>query len=300
MTTCTKCGESVPRDAAFCENCGNAVKAVHGLSVEAAEMASADGSVGSGTTDVDLSVIGEVVASASHRGRRHTDNQDAVGIRQLRHGVALAVADGVSTSSRARAAADTAVRVAIDVLDAREEIDDDSMCEAVRLANEAVRALEYTPVPSLAEPQATLVLAIVQGNRVRYAWVGDSRLYLVSGSDTRAITEDDSWLNDSIKKGMPYSDAIKHPDAHCITQCLGMRDGDPVIHVSSMMIEAGSWLALCSDGLWNYLESVDTLHDLMRLQDSADQPVQKAERLVEFANGRGGHDNITVALYRSV
>lgn len=299
LNNCTKCGEPVPADAAFCENCGNPLTAKHGLLIQAVTAPAGGTGETPGQDAIDLSVIGSLAASASHRGRRHVDNQDSVLIRQLSGGVALAVADGVSTSSRSRDASDTAVRVAIEALEGASTIDGAEMDRAIRLAHRAVCELDYTETPGLAEPQTTIVLTYVQGNRVWFTWVGDSRLYRIHDLDVCVMTEDDSWLNEQLKAGVSLANAMKDPSAHCITQCLGMRDEDPVIHVGTAEIPSGSWLVLCSDGLWNYLESETVLRDLMHKSGVRvdTPPVERATRLVEYANSCGGQDNVTVALY---
>ncbi|RKP50533.1 PP2C family protein-serine/threonine phosphatase [Trinickia fusca] len=299
-----KCGDVLSASAAFCENCGSPVGAGNRLlchvddegAVNVGGLPSATSSV---REHVDTKVIGEVATSATHRGRRHRDNQDSVAIARFAYGVALAVADGVSTSARARDAADAAVQVALEVLGASHSCDDEVMLAAASSAHEAICRLPYEPDPDLAEPQATIVLALVQGDQVRYAWVGDSRLYLVTDQDAIALTDDDSWLNEQVKSGVPLSTAMKDVNAHCITQCLGMRDASPEIHVGAAHVPEGSRLVLCSDGLWNYLDSADTLLTLMRSRGTVDTLEEQAVRLVDFANASGGQDNVTVALYRA-
>ncbi|HNM96916.1 MAG TPA: hypothetical protein PKK40_03115, partial [Marmoricola sp.] len=57
---------------------------------------------------------------------------------------------------------------------------------------------------------------------------------------------------------------------------------------------------ICSDGLWNYASAAAALRtqaDAAGLSPTAD-PLVVADALVAWANGQGGHDNITVALAR--
>ena len=248
---------------------------------------------------VEVATLGELAASATHRGRRHLDNQDAVGIEEVAGGLALAVADGVSTSWQARKAADTAITVALAALrDAQAQQGRERLANAVREAHRAVCELDYGTT-GLAEPQTTLVLALIEGEQLSYAWVGDSRLYRFDDTGQRLLTEDDSWLNEQVKAGLPLQTALKDLNAHCITQCLGMRDAEPVIHTGACRLSATSWLLLCSDGLWNYFSEPAALWT--RLAEGAgDAPLSsRCVRLVELANAAGGQDNISVALYRS-
>jgi serine/threonine protein phosphatase PrpC len=51
---------------------------------------------------------------------------------------------------------------------------------------------------------------------------------------------------------------------------------------------------LCSDGLWNYVAAPA---DLARLVEGTTAPSAMARLLVNHALARGGHDNVTVAVY---
>jgi serine/threonine protein phosphatase PrpC len=321
-----KCGEPLAPGFAFCEACGARVGApVADASAEHINATGADAALAGGVKQrcqcgsmdfedgfctacglkltmpdvVEVATFGELAASATHRGRRHPDNQDAVGIEEVAGGLALAVADGVSTSWQARRAADTAIGVALAALrEPRADEGRERLANAVRQAHRAVCELDYGTT-GLAEPQTTLVLALIAGEQLSYAWVGDSRLYLFDHSDKRLLTEDDSWLNEQIRAGVALHSALKDLNAHCITQCLGMRDAEPVIHTGACRLSATSWLLLCSDGLWNYFSEPAVLWT--RLAEGAgDTPLSsRCVRLVELANAAGGQDNISVALYRS-
>jgi protein phosphatase len=50
---------------------------------------------------------------------------------------------------------------------------------------------------------------------------------------------------------------------------------------------------LCSDGLYNSLESMD-IEAVLATEDTSEQ---KGQMLISLANNRGGEDNIAVALW---
>ncbi len=235
-------------------------------------------------------------ASATHRGRHHADNQDAVQMQELPGGLAIALADGVSTACHARAAADLAVQTALQTLQDAIGLAPAQRVEfAVRRAHEVVCTLPHDD-PHLAEPQATLILALVQDDHVWYAWVGDSRLYLLGDGVSLQLTRDDSWLNEQVDAGLSLEAARKDANAHCITQCLGMRDDEPVVHVDAHPLTPGATLLLCSDGLWNYCEAPQALWKMTN--GATANLVQTCLECVHFANASGGQDNVTIALYR--
>jgi serine/threonine protein phosphatase PrpC len=246
---------------------------------------------------VDTQQIDGMAACASHRGRHHTENQDAVLMQVLPRGLALALADGVSTACHARAAADKAVQTAVQALhDGAALPPAERVRQAVWRAHEAVSGLPHDDV-QLAEPQATLVLALVQDDQLWHAWVGDSRLYLFDEAESVQLTQDDSWLNEQLNDGVAMETALRDANAHCITQCLGMRDDEPQVHVDTRLLQPGAILLLCSDGLWNYCDAPEALRKLIHGAAPAGL-AQTCRACVAFANASGGQDNVTIALYR--
>jgi serine/threonine protein phosphatase PrpC len=217
---------------------------------------------------------------------------------ELPDGLAIALADGVSTSCHAKVAADLAVQTALQSLQNTIAMPGaERIACAIQRAHEAVCALPHDNV-QLAEPQATLVLALVSGERLWYGWIGDSRLYVSDQHTATQLTIDDSWLNEQLSAGVPVDTAQKDANAHCIVQCLGMRDDQIDIHVGAQILPVNATVLVCSDGLWNYCDEPNTLWALCEQHQQAGTPVQQCIKLVDFANAAGGQDNITVALYR--
>lgn len=314
---CKQCNEEVEPQFAFCESCGHplnpagaqaagvpAAGAPHakcacgGTTYDPEGFCDTCGRRGSGHGEAELCRIGERAASATHRGRHHRDNQDAVKLAALPAGVAMGLADGVSSASHARQAADIALDVALETLrDTLGAGPKDRLEQAVRRAHQAVCGLP-NDVARLAEPQTTLVLALVEGDQVWYAWVGDSRLYALSPRGASQLTVDDSSINEQLAAGVPLAVAQADADAHCITQCLGMRDDELDVHLAQFELAQDTWLLLCSDGLWNYCSGADQLWALLNAGGENASLSQRCASLVDYANQAGGQDNITVALYR--
>jgi hypothetical protein len=89
--------------------------------------------------------------------------------------------------------------------------------------------------------------------------------------------------------------AAHHPDANRITRALGMSTeveadlrAEPVRHVP------GDSFVLCSDGLSDLVED----HEILGIVGS-EPAAQAVGKLVDVANARGGHDNITVVVLRA-
>ncbi len=131
------------------------------------------------------------------------------------------------------------------------------------------------------------------------AWVGDSRAYLWDENKRRLsqVSEDHSLVVRLMKSGLiSATDALKHPQRHMITQCLGSLE----IETVSVDTVKGRWLAgqqllLCSDGLTD--ELTDEKIAAVLKQDLDNQ--EKLATLVDEAKAVGGKDNISIILVDS-
>jgi serine/threonine protein phosphatase PrpC len=245
------------------------------------------------------------LAALSDRGRRSSRaglvNQDAVAAARLTGGRALlAVADGVSMSNHAEAASAAAVAALCAALAADDAADPAAMRRAILAAQAAVLAVPVVkPKPGKDPPETTVAAAVVRRGRATIGWVGDSRAYLISGNAGRLLTRDDSWLADMVDSGAMSREAARTDRrAHSITQCLGVVDVEIAIHVEEVAVEPGTWLVLCTDGLWNYLEEGGDLALALAAGPSDADALDRCRWLASLANDGGGHDNISVAMLK--
>jgi serine/threonine protein phosphatase PrpC len=155
---------------------------------------------------------------------------------------------------------------------------------------------------------STCACAWVIENRLFTAYVGDSRIYLLRGKYIRRLTTDHTWVQEAIEKGILTPDQARdHPNVHVIRRHLGaihlpevdfrMRLDDEEKDEESQenqgfALEPGDTVLLCSDGLTDLVWDDEILRTIRSKKDLK----SAAEALVELANKRGGHDNITVVL----
>jgi serine/threonine protein phosphatase PrpC len=313
---CQHCGHPAGQ-AAFCEACGRA----HAGPQPAAAAPKASMSCSCDAPDFDASGfcgecgmkraavvpepwparhgqrVNERLATLSDIGRRHESNQDAGRVSRVGERVLMAVCDGVSSSQNAERASRAACDAWIEAAQAALEAGFDPERAALlgsQAAHRGALGVDWDPSERLAEPETTLVAAIVEAGRCCVAWVGDSRAYAL-GPQPRQLTVDDSWIVWAVEAGMDKARAEADSRAHAITQCLGMREMEPVFHVETFELEAGASLLLCSDGMWNDFSDA---HALGALIENLPDAGAACETLVQAANAAGGHDNITVALWR--
>ncbi len=254
------------------------------------------------------------VAGVCDRGIRHSRNEDAMALDAdpAPGGRAvLVVCDGVSSSLDSDVASLAAARAARAVLlsSRAQGVGTGSalvaaigarLTAATDAASEAVVATTR-PDHAASPPSCTFVAAVVEGDLVVAAVVGDSRAYwLPDAGPAVALTVDDSVAAVQIAAGTPREVAESGPQAHAITRWLGIDAPDHAPRLTSVVVTDPGWLVVCSDGLWNYCSEAQALAELVRATaaGAAGEPLATASALVDWANAQGGHDNITVALAR--
>jgi len=131
---------------------------------------------------------------------------------------------------------------------------------------------------------------------VEVAHVGDSRAYLIHEGQIFQLTRDHSMVQQMVDAQMlTPAQAAAHPDANKITRALGIDDEVEVeVRPQPIAFVAGDTFLLCTDGLTDLVESPEILQIA-----GSDPPAQAVGKLVDLANARGGHDNITVLILRA-
>jgi len=152
---------------------------------------------------------------------------------------------------------------------------------------------------------STCVCVWIIGDQLYTASVGDSRIYLLREGIIRKISTDHTWVQEAIQYGIITPDQARgHPQSHIIRRYLGSEKPaevdfrlrlDPdetdeqAIANQGMALLPDDQLILCSDGLTDLVEDGE-------IQTAIEESGAEAglQRLVDLANQRGGHDNITI------
>lgn len=141
----------------------------------------------------------------------------------------------------------------------------------------------------------TLTVALVMGDQLILAHVGDSRAYAIYPDGSfRLLTRDHSLVRRLEELGQITSaEAAVHPQRNVLYRALGQGDAlEP--EIKTLPIPAGGYIMLCSDGLWGYVAEPQ----LQQIIKDAPNPELACHAMVEAANAAGGPDNITVILIR--
>jgi serine/threonine protein phosphatase PrpC len=145
----------------------------------------------------------------------------------------------------------------------------------------------------------TLVMGLMRAHELYITHVGDSRAYWITRQGCHQVTLDDDVASREVRLGYsPYREALQQPSAGSLVQALGMGSSS-ILHptVQRFVLDEDSIFLLCSDGLSDndrveeYWEAV-----LLPLLEGKTDLNTVAQQLVEIANTRNGHDNVTVGL----
>jgi protein phosphatase len=141
----------------------------------------------------------------------------------------------------------------------------------------------------------TLTAALLMGDRMTIAHVGDSRAYILHTDGVQeTLTHDHSLVKRLEELGQITADeAAVHPQRNVLYRALGQ--GEPFQpDIATFPMPHGCHLLICSDGLWGLVPE----KELLRLVNTANNPHEACQALTDAANSAGGPDNITVILVR--
>lgn len=224
-------------------------------------------------------------AGVTDIGRVRSHNEDSI----LIDPPLFAVADGLGGHE----AGEVASGIAVDALAeaAPRHADPKALGRAVRSANRAVIRAAREGL-GRAGMGTTLTAAVVEGNRIAVAHVGDSRAYLLHSEGLERITADHSMVADMIRQGtLTEEESRVHPNRSVITRALGS-DPNMVADTFEVDVENGDRLLLCSDGLTGMLTD-DRIAEIL---DGYRDPEVAVRMLLDEANEAGGHDNISIVV----
>lgn len=245
------------------------------------------------------------LGSLTHVGMKRSNNQDAfcalagsnapAGTQAL-----LAVADGMGGHKGGEVASNMTINGLVGRLTTGTTPDTDrpdanqlksQLISAVTDINAEVnRAAEQPKTQGMG---TTLTVAVISGDQMILAHVGDSRAYVLRKGELAQITKDHSWVAEEIARGALTADQARdHPRRNIVTRAIGI---EPQVQVDTteVRLREKDVILLCSDGLHGLVED-DEIADLL----SRNEPRRACQELVDRANELGGNDNTTVVVVR--
>ncbi|MCL2481884.1 MAG: serine/threonine-protein phosphatase [Propionibacteriaceae bacterium] len=288
-SACVSCGGELGIDG-YCLQCGQKAKSLR----EHYELTPADW-----------------VAGVCDIGLVHIHNEDALACQADRTRAVLVVCDGVTTSEASDVASMVGAQAACSMVwgsnpqgtgtpTSRAAAIEALLTQSVVAANQAV--IDSTDPASRNAAATTIALALVDGNVVSCVNLGDSRVYwFPDEGEPCQLSKDHSLAQDGIDSGAGRAEAEASLFAHTITKWLGRDATDVTPYHRTTTVTTSGWLVVCTDGLWNFASEASAMSELLGQCSGEDPtPLGLASGLVAWANGQGGHDNVTVACARLV
>jgi serine/threonine protein phosphatase PrpC len=250
--------------------------------------------------------ISLTVSSGTHPGQVRQSNEDSIFtyVRPHTQGGPLAlliVADGMG----GHMAGEVASKLAIETIQKELEthiysqkdgstkplsIVEEVMRTAIQKANAVIHQYSKDHPEDAGNLGSTVTCALIRGETVVIANVGDSRVYHLVSTEMFQVTEDHSYVARLIKDGQIEPEALyTHPHRSVIMRALGH---EPTVEVDvwSRSFDVGDRLLLCSDGLWEMVRDDQIKHRLT----ARTQPETIVRALINDANDEGGVDNVSV------
>lgn len=138
----------------------------------------------------------------------------------------------------------------------------------------------------------TLTVALLKGTELTLAHIGDTRGYLLHGSELIKLTEDHNEAGRLVKKGLLTEDEAKyHPGRSRLFKVLG-ENQYLIPDIYSYNISYGDCVFLCSDGLYSFMSN----EQFKACAAERNNPESICRKLIAQALEGQSTDNITVTI----
>jgi len=207
-------------------------------------------------------------------------------------GALFVVADGLGGHMRGERASALAVTTVREVYyrDVQEE-SAISLVHAIKQANSVIYAENLSRSSAIDDNHGmgtTCIAAVLQGQTLTVANVGDSRGYVIHAGQIRQVSRDHSLVADMVLEGTLTPEQAKtHEQRNVIYRSLGAQ-AEVEVDVFVEEVAEGDRVLLCTDGLSGLVAD----EEILRIVETA-QPEESVQQLIARANAAGGPDNIT-------
>lgn len=200
------------------------------------------------------------------------------------------VLDGIGGASLGEVASKTAAEKVVEYFKEHygETNVEDMLGLAVKYANKCVYEMNKQN-KVYKDMGTTISMLFVDGNEGYHISIGDTRIYEVLEDKLEQITEDDTYVNALVKDNIiTKEEATSHPDRHVLLRAIGVTKSIN-FEVNKIENVLGRKYLLCTDGLTG-TSTDEEIYE--KIKESEKEKI--CTNLINMANDKGGHDNITV------
>jgi PPM family protein phosphatase len=236
----------------------------------------------------------------SHIGPVREDNQDAIQLPDVSippgRGLLYALADGMGGYAHGGLASRIALENLVKTFHQEESL---PVLKVLRKGVDASNLGVFQASQRLGHGRmgSTLTAAVVQGDQLFLAHVGDSRAYLIRNGKITCLTNDHTTVGDLVRGKVISPDQVRtHARRSILTRCIGLSlfvQPDLI----KLALQDGDRLILCSDGAWSVIQD----DEFLQLAMESSSAEEHNRRLIDLALERQTDDNasvITVHLHR--
>ena len=230
------------------------------------------------------------IGQSSDKGRKKI-NQDFHGACVPKEplltskGVAIGLADGISSSDVSQHASEIAVKGFLDdYYCTSESWTVKTSVQRVLKATNSWLYLQTRNSPYRYSPDrgyvCTFTTLIIKSNTAHIFHVGDTRVYRVSGQNLEKLTEDHRlWVT---------------KDKSYLRRALGMKDRLDLDY-QSLVLDEGDLFILATDGVYEFVQDKFITETIQTHQNDLDQA---AKQIIEEALSQGSDDNVSIQIVR--
>ncbi|MFJ4170566.1 PP2C family protein-serine/threonine phosphatase [Paenarthrobacter sp. NPDC089714] len=168
---------------------------------------------------------------------------------------------------------------------------DTVLADEIQTANSLLSELVHQN-PKLSGMGTTVTALLLEGRKLHFAHIGDSRAYRLRNKKFEQVSIDHTFVQRLIDEGrLRPEEAETHPHKNVLMRVLGDVDASPELDLDILDVEPGERWLLCSDGL-NYVAGHVVERKVREIKDLR----ECVETLVDLTLEAGAPDNVTVVM----
>lgn len=231
------------------------------------------------------------------RGGREV-NEDSARVFEKDGKKCLVLCDGLGGHGKGEVASALVVEAVGQIFNSAQKIDEVFLRSAFQLSQEALID-EQIRQDAKTDMKTTAVAMYIDGNKVQWGHVGDSRLYAFAKNKVKLRT-----LDHSVPQMLVFAREIKekqirnHPDRNRLLRVMGIEWEKPMYELAEQtQLEKYQAFLLCSDGFWELIDEKQ-MCKLLKNSSTVEKWMQAMVEVIK-QNGIGKNmDNYTaIALW---